>query len=161
MGSKFTIPTGLVRPVRLGLHTELGAAASEIDKVSIEWGRHEHPEWYEKPLAKFDATRALLDVVGWGEPEQADPVEIDLDEHKGALLAALREQMELHRGLVDEADLVDVERAEEGKPPKAQATRARAAALDRLFARLTLALAEGTLGGKLLAGFALAADEDE
>ncbi|MGN6371535.1 MAG: hypothetical protein ACTHM1_00870 [Solirubrobacteraceae bacterium] len=148
MGKKFTIPAGLVRSVRLGLHTELGTAADEIETVSVERGRHEHPEWYEKPLAKLDATRALLDVVGWGEPEQAAEVDIDLDEHREALLAALTEQTTLHRELVEEADQVDVERAEKGKPPKAQATRARAAALDRLYARVTLALADVGEGGE-------------
>ena len=134
MSSKLTIPAGLVRTLRIGLHSELGEAASEIDAISYQPGREEYPEWYEEPLAQLDSARALLDVIGWGEMQQREDVEIDLVEHHGALFGALRGQVLIHRDMIEEADQVDADRAEQGKPPKAEATITRAAALDRLLA---------------------------
>jgi Flp pilus assembly protein TadD len=73
-------------------------------------------------------------VIGWGETQQAVAIEIDLAEHHSALFGALRGQVLIHRDMIEEADHVDADRAEQGKPPKAEATIARAAALDRLLA---------------------------
>ena len=134
MSSKLTIPAELVRTLRMGLHSELGHAASEIDHTAYQRGREEHPEWYQEPLARLDGVRALLDLVGWGETQHPVEVEIELPEHFTALFGALRSQVLIHQGMVEEADLVDAERAERGKPPKARTTIARAAALDRLLA---------------------------
>ena len=134
MNSKLTIPAELVRTLRIGLHSELGEAASEIDVISYQPGREEYPEWYEEPLAQLDGARDLLDVTGWGETRQRVEVEVDLTEHHVALFGALRGQVLIHRDMIEEADQVDADRAEQGKPPKAQATIARAAALDRLLA---------------------------
>jgi hypothetical protein len=134
MSSKLTIPAELVRTLRIGLHSELGEAASEIDSISYQPGREEYPEWYEEPLLQLDCARALLDAIGWGETQQRSAVEIDLAEHHDALFGALRGQVLIHRDMIEEADQVDVDRAEQGKPPKAEATIARAAALDRLLA---------------------------
>lgn len=134
MSSKLTIPAELVRTLRIGLHSELGEAASEIDSISYQRGREQCPEWYEEPLIQLDCARALLDVIGWGETQQRVEVEIDLAEHHSALFGALRGQVLIHRDMIEEADQVDADRAEWGKPPKAEATIARAAALDRLLA---------------------------
>jgi hypothetical protein len=51
MSSTLTIPAQLVRTLRIGLHSELGEAASEIDAISYQPGREEYPEWYEEPLS--------------------------------------------------------------------------------------------------------------
>ncbi len=134
MSSKLTIPAELVRTLRIGLHSELGEAASEIDSITYQPGREESPEWYEEPLMQLDGARSLLDVIGWGETQQPVAVEIDLAEHHSALFGALRGQVLIHRDMIEEADQVDTDRAEQGKPPKAPATIARAAALDRLLA---------------------------
>ena len=134
MSSKLTIPAELVRTLRIGLHSELGEAASEIDQITYQPGREEYPEWYEEPLTQLDGARALLDVIGWGETQQPVAVEIDLAEHYAALFGALRGQVLIHQDMIEEAEQVDADRAEQGKPPKAEATIARAAALDRLLA---------------------------
>jgi hypothetical protein len=134
MSSKLTIPAELVRTLRIGLHSELGEAASEIDAISYQPGREEYPEWYEEPLMQLDGARALLDVIGWGETQQPVAVEIDLADHYTALFGAIRGQVLIHQDMIEEADQVDADRAEQGKPPKAPATIARAAALDRLLA---------------------------
>lgn len=134
MSSKLTILAELVRTLRIGLHSELGEAASEIDSITYQPGREEYPEWHEDPLMQLDGARALLDVIGWGETQQPVAVEIDLADHYAALFGALRGQVLIHQDMIEEADQVDADRAEQGKPPKAEATIARAAALDRLLA---------------------------
>jgi hypothetical protein len=128
------IPAELVRTLRIGLHGELGEAASEIDHFTHQRGREEHPEWYQGPLARLDGVRALLDLVGWGETQQPVEIEIELPEHYTALFPALRSQVLIHQDMVEEAEQVDAERAEHGKQPKAQTTIRRAEALDRLVA---------------------------
>ncbi|HTA97595.1 MAG TPA: hypothetical protein VK730_08125 [Solirubrobacteraceae bacterium] len=142
MSRMFRIPAELVRTLRMGLHSELGGAAQEIESVSDRYGRHRHPEWYEEPLAKFDGVRALLDEVGWGESPKPIDIVVDLTKHQCATLGSLRSQMCIHRDMVEEAEVVDRERAKQGKPPKAPATIARAEALSALFARLWLVLAD-------------------
>jgi hypothetical protein len=126
----------------MGLHSELGGAAQEIERVSDTYGRHRHPEWYEDPLVKFDAIRALLDEVGWGEPPKPTDREVDLAKHQCAVLSALRSQACIHQNMIEEAELVDRERAKQGKPPKGPATIARAEALSVLLAGLGLALVD-------------------
>jgi hypothetical protein len=142
MSLMFRIPAELVRPLRIGLHGELGSAAQEIERVSDRYGRHWHPEWYEEPLAYFDAVRALLDEIGWGEPPKSIEIDVDLTKYERAVLSALRSQVCVHRDMVAEAESVDRERAKQGKPPKGPATIARAEALSAMFARLWLALAD-------------------
>lgn len=75
----------------------------------------------------------MLDQVGWGETQQPVEIEIELTEHYTAVFGALRGQVLIHQDMLEEADRVDAERAEQGKPPKAHATITRAAALDRLL----------------------------
>lgn len=142
MSRMFRIPAELVRTLRMGLHSELGGAAQDIERVSDRYGRHRHPEWYEEPLAKLDAVRALLDEVGWGEPSEPTDIEVSLAKHQCALLSALRSQACIHQDMIEEAELVDRERAKQGKPPKGPVTIARAEALSVLLAGLGLALVD-------------------
>jgi len=144
-----------VRTLRIGLHSELGEAASEIDQITDQRGREEHSERYAEPLKQLDRARALLDVVGWGETQQRVEIEIDLAEHHSALFGALRHQALIHQDMIEDADQVDAERAEKGKPPKAEATITRSAALDRLLVAAeaqaeTLGLDAGRPGGGTL-----------
>jgi hypothetical protein len=142
MSRMFRIPAELVRTQRMGLHSELGGAAQDIERVSDRHGRHRHLEWYEEPLAKFDAVRALLDEVGWSEPSKPIDIEVELAEHGCALLGALRSQACVHQDMIEEAEMVDRERAKQGKPPKASVTITRAEALSVLLAGLGLALVD-------------------
>ena len=93
-------------------------------------------------MAYFDAVRALLDEIGWGEPPEPIAIDVDLTKYERPVLSALRSQVCVHRDMVAEAESVDRERAKQGKPPKGPATIARAEALSALFARLWLALAD-------------------
>ncbi len=115
MSRKFKIPARMVRTLRMGLHGELGDAASEVQRVTEEPRATEHPERYEEPLARLDGARALLDEVGWGERPQTVGVEIDLARHKCPLLRSLRTKALVHRDMIEEAELVNMERAKLGK----------------------------------------------
>jgi hypothetical protein len=59
--------------------------------------KEKHPELFAEPVEHFDAYRALLDVVGWGEPPEEREVEIDLDTHRWALATALEGWLEIER----------------------------------------------------------------
>jgi hypothetical protein len=159
MSGKCKIPAGMVRTLRMGLHGELGDAASDIQRITEEPRRTEHPERYEEPLARLDGARALLDEVGWGERPQAVGIEIDLARHKCPLLRSLRTQALVHRDMIEEAELVDMERAKLGKPAKAQATIARAEALSELLVGLGLALGDAEDEDRPSPGDAALADE--
>ena len=135
MSNKFEIPARLVRTLRIGLHTELGDAASDIHGVTGEPRINEHPAQYDEPLVRLDSTRALLDEIGWGDAPRPTDIEIDLTRHKCPLLRALRTQV------------LVLERAKLGKPGKAQATVARAVAVSELLAYLELALGDGKAEG--------------
>lgn len=101
MSTTLTVPAPIVGHLRCGLHSELGQAAAEIDGLSVLPEREAHPEWFEEPLRQLDAVRALLDVIGWGEPAVSEPVEVDLDRHRAALIAALAGLLEIERDLLD------------------------------------------------------------
>ncbi|MGH2880904.1 MAG: hypothetical protein ACRDK4_15010 [Solirubrobacteraceae bacterium] len=142
MSRKLKIPAELVRTLRLGLHSELGGAASEIECVTNTKGREKHPDWYRVPLSKLDGVRALLDEIGWAEGSGPEDIDVDPVVHKDALIAALHLQAAVHDDMIAEAECVDRERAERGEPPKARATIARAEALAELLARIGLMLAD-------------------
>ncbi len=57
-------------------------------------------EEYDKPLMDFDARRALLDVIGWSKPDSDEVVQIDLEQHKWALLTTLRRRLDVEHDLM-------------------------------------------------------------
>jgi 16S rRNA C967 or C1407 C5-methylase (RsmB/RsmF family) len=140
MSRTFKIPAELVRTLRMGLYSQMGAAAHEIAQISDTKGREKHPDWYREPLANLDGVRALLSEIGWRERKRQSAIEVDPVAHKDALIAALQSQAAVHDDMIAEAEQVDRERAAQGKPPKAPATIARAEALAELIAGLGLAL---------------------
>lgn len=89
MSSMLTVPAGMVRDLRTGLHSVLGQAAQDVSIVTDRRGRERHPEWYRDPLGRFDRARALLDLVGWAETDARGSVSLDLNTHCWALRGAL------------------------------------------------------------------------
>jgi hypothetical protein len=108
-----TIPPELVPLLRDGLysdlHTQLDLNAALIeprdDRQSVRAEITTH-------LARADDTRALLDAVGWAEPVEASPVEVNVREHHDALLRGLLTWIEVERDLEDDSKASDAERAE-------------------------------------------------
>lgn len=101
MSTMLTVPAAVVKHLRIGLFSDLGDAVYEIDGFCVLAGRETHPEWFTEPMRELDAVRALLDVIGWGEPSVSEPVTIDLDRHRPTLEVALTGLLELERDLLD------------------------------------------------------------
>src|SRR5208282_4791468 len=97
-------------------------------------GNEDHPEWFSEPLRRHDATRALLDVIGWGNADQPVDIGIDLRIHREALTAALDVALLVGGEELAEAEQVDAERAKRGEPSKREATARRVLALREFVA---------------------------
>lgn len=52
-------------------------------------------------MQHLDAARALLDAVGWSTIDNPEPVEIEVDQHRPTLVAALICLLEIERDLID------------------------------------------------------------
>lgn len=95
-----TTPADVVGILRNALHTEIGQDASEIVRVSEDGHGDLHAEEYDKPLLDFDAHLALLDVIGWSKLDSDEAVQIDLDQHKWALLTTLTRRLAVEHDLM-------------------------------------------------------------
>jgi hypothetical protein len=93
MSAWLTVPAEMVGLLREGLHSEIEAAVHLIAPVVEAPGREEHPERYQAPLARLDAARALLDLVGWSTAGPPVDVRVDLRQHHRSLLRALRSEL--------------------------------------------------------------------
>jgi len=98
-----TIPADMVGRVRNSLFGELGGAAHDVGQASEQWGRESHPEWFADPLAAFDRARALMDHLGWTEPNPPAAAQIDVAVYGDLFLATLRGEIE-----IDDAALTDI-----------------------------------------------------
>jgi hypothetical protein len=112
-----TIPAAAVLRLREALYSELGNAAAEIDAIRVT-PRRAHDDW-SPPVARFDRTRALLDELGWNERDPEHDTEINLDQHRQVIVAALNAQLEVEHHLM----------SEKGDAAKTQRQRAYARAL--------------------------------
>jgi hypothetical protein len=108
-----TIPAQAVALVRVGLLGELGNVAGDIHDAIGRKGYDERAAWYAEPLKRQDATRALLDCVGWENVETPRLVTIYLDvrEHREALVRALRSERDSQIGRAEDPDIPDGLRA--------------------------------------------------
>lgn len=90
-----TIPPELVPLLRDGLYFDLQGQVDETSALVEPRDRGDIRTEVEERFARAEATRRLLDVVGWYEPEEGPPpVEVDMREHRDALLRALLTRVE-------------------------------------------------------------------
>jgi ribosome-binding protein aMBF1 (putative translation factor) len=142
-----TVPAEMVGHLRKGAYIVLGHAAHAIAQITERPDRERHPERYEEPREHFNRICALLDLIGWGDPEQATDIRVDLREHRWALTEALDEALKIADADMEEADVVDAARAERGQAPKRADTIERVLAL-REFAATAKAQADALEGGQ-------------
>jgi hypothetical protein len=64
----------------------------------------------------------LLDLIGSGDPDQPTEAQVDLREHRRALMEALDVVLLVADADTEEADAVDAERAKRDEAPKRKAT---------------------------------------
>ncbi len=111
-GIAFPLPADAAALVRFGLLSELSKTAKEITEAL---GRVEYDEdaaRYVAPLARQDAARALLEVVGWENVRRPPPTMIVyLDVHRDALLRAMRNSLDHEKTRAGKPDTPEGERA--------------------------------------------------
>jgi DNA-binding CsgD family transcriptional regulator len=88
------IPPEILSPLRQAAFWELGHASEGLVAIAQTPGHLDHPEWYEEQLARLDAVRALLDVLGWAERGRSSEVRLDARRHGTALSGALSRALE-------------------------------------------------------------------
>ena len=84
----------------------MALAARQIADADGQLGAREHPERYRDPLRCIDASRALLENFGWGEPPRDLHVG-ELQTHGWALTAALQDQLSVHADMLRDIDRDD------------------------------------------------------
>jgi hypothetical protein len=108
-----TIPPELVPLLRDGLYFDLHGCLDETSALVEPRDRGDIRAEVEDRLARAEATRRLLDVVGWYEPEEGPPpVEVDVREHRDALLRALLVRIGVERGVENDVQVSVGVRAE-------------------------------------------------
>jgi hypothetical protein len=101
MSEILTVPAAIAVHLRQALLSELGGAGSEIQYgVQLEHPDL-HPERIAEHLERFDRYRALLDAIGWTRPADPQPVQVDLDTHRWALLSTLESLLSIQRDFLD------------------------------------------------------------
>lgn len=87
-----TIPPTTLGLLRGGLYSDLGHVADQIYNAVCLADRTANS--YTDALARLDATRALLNAIGWESPAYPTAVAIDLAVHKAALARAASNELE-------------------------------------------------------------------
>jgi hypothetical protein len=128
-GSLLRVPARMVGEARYGLHSVLGQAAQDISVITDRKGRESRGEWYREPLERFDRARALLDMLGWGDPGRPTEALVDAREHGWALLKGLEVSLIVGDEDLNEAGLIDRERAATGRSRKEGETVLRVSVL--------------------------------
>jgi len=96
------IPAEAVVILRSALLSELGVPASRIEEASITQDKEKHPELFLQPLALLDDHRAVLHLLGWGEPDIQEALSLDLDPHREVIAKAMRTRLEVERDYMSE-----------------------------------------------------------
>lgn len=96
------IPAEAVVILRSALLSELGVPASRIEEASITQDKEKHPELFLQPLALLDDYRAVLHLLGWGEPDVQESLSLDLDAHREVIAKAMRTRLEVECGYMSE-----------------------------------------------------------
>jgi hypothetical protein len=100
------IPAAVVVILRSALLGELGIPAGRLDEASMTRDKEHHPEWFLQPLSLLDEYRALLHLLGWGEPDAQEQVSLDLDAHRAVIAKAMRTRLEVeHEYMEEETDV--------------------------------------------------------
>jgi hypothetical protein len=106
MSNILIVPAEIVWYVRSGVHIVLNEVADDIAEAAIGYERQAHPEWFMGLFERFDAIRALLDVVGWSVSGVKDlqGVEVDIDAHREELVRALKAQLAVEEDIRRDLD---------------------------------------------------------
>lgn len=82
----------------------LSNAASRVAKVTYTPDREFHPEWYTPHRERLERACALLDLIGWSQPEQSAPIQVNAREHGQAMIEALEARLIVYDDELDQDD---------------------------------------------------------
>lgn len=88
------VPAEAVLDLRTGLYAQIGVIAEVLESLTLKPDRERHPQRYHRPLEDLAQIRSLLDAIGWDLPDSSVGVELDLREHRPALLSGLKTLLE-------------------------------------------------------------------
>ncbi len=94
-----TVPADMVEALRAGLYIELSAATDALSRTKVPAGQKPDPDRYKR----LDATRALMNLVGYEPSATPTAIQVDLDEHHLPLLAGLHGKLEAEARLLGNA----------------------------------------------------------
>lgn len=129
MTSMLVVPAEMVRYLRDGLLLELVDAATDVYDAGTDTRTMSKPGWYREPLAVFDRDRLLMDLIGWEDTDTQADVQIDLQEHREAVLEALWSRLHYSDDELREGMRVEAKRATAGEPPQDEMLTERVLAL--------------------------------
>jgi DNA-binding XRE family transcriptional regulator len=129
MTSTLVVPAGMVAYLRDGLLSGIVDAASDVQDAGTLTEKMSKPGWYQEPLAFFDRHRLLMDLIGWEDTDTQVDVQIDLQEHRGAVLEALWSRLNYTDDELREGMRVEAKRAAAGEPPQDETLTERVLAL--------------------------------
>ena len=78
MNAVLIVPAEYVANLRSGLWGEWGFAAEDLSTLALQMGSDASARTYREALELFDASRALIDLVGWRRERHEVEVCIDL-----------------------------------------------------------------------------------
>jgi hypothetical protein len=105
------IPDELVPLLRDGLYFDLHGQLEEAGTLIEPRGRADIRVAVDGCLTTAKGTRALLDVVGWIEPIDVSVVEVDVRQHREALLRTLLTRIESEHSVEEDPEVSDEDRA--------------------------------------------------
>lgn len=135
--SMSTIPAELVPLVRCGLYVELSSALQEVGAL-LEASDRETPArrgQHERLWSRIDSTRAALRAVGPVQTAEMGVAQIDVGEHRPALLAALLAQIEHESDQGCEQVVAQLDALVQGVEEAGEAAEAADAYVQRLVLR--------------------------
>jgi hypothetical protein len=96
------IPGDAVLRLREAAYWQLGSIAERLHDLTSRPECEQNGHWLREPVTDFDRARALLDEIGWSNHAPGRDVEIDLDQHRPVIVAALTDQLAVERDLMSE-----------------------------------------------------------
>lgn len=96
------IPAIAVAILRSALLSQLGVPAGELDEACMSPNKEKHPERFLEPVRVLDAHRAVLDAIGWQEPDKQEPVSLDIDAHRAVIAQAMCTRLEVEHDYMSE-----------------------------------------------------------
>jgi hypothetical protein len=99
---KTHIPAVAVVILRSALLSELAGPADELDQACGSREKEKHPERFLAPLRTLDTYRAVLDAIGWQQPDRQEPIYLDIDAHRVAIETAMRARLAVEHDYMNE-----------------------------------------------------------